>query len=60
MITPELIDYIRQRKQFGITKEGIVLALLSVGWSMEDINAGYARAESPDGLPKPPPPPVGN
>ncbi len=44
MYTPELVAYIRQQRVSGIPPETIRLALISSGWSTEDIRNSFAVA----------------
>jgi hypothetical protein len=47
MINQQLIDYIRQQLTAGVTREIIKTALISQGWSEQDINEGFTTIEKP-------------
>lgn len=46
MITPQLLDYIKQQTQQGTAKETIISTLIAQGWQQVDVDAGFVQVES--------------
>ncbi len=53
MINQQLLDYIKQQQQQGITKASIYADLVAIGWQPQDIQAGFVALEQPVAV-KPP------
>jgi hypothetical protein len=47
MVTQEQLDYIKSQLAAGVSKESIQIALVSQGWSKEDVMQGFAMATNP-------------
>lgn len=47
MINQQLLNYIRQQLGVGATKESIKTALISQGWSEQDVTEGFTVIEKP-------------
>lgn len=58
MITPQIVDYIKQAKSAGQSREQIVSSLLSAGWTKEQINQAFISVEN--NIPLPPSSPTNN
>lgn len=57
MINQQLLDYVRQQKTAGISKEAIIQALAAGGWTANDVNEAFMAIEGVKVPPPPPPPP---
>jgi len=62
MTTQELLDYIKQQLDQGVSREEIKNRLLSAGWQEKDIEEAFSvifgiPSETPQVSPPPPPPP---
>jgi hypothetical protein len=59
MVNPQLLQYVRAQRAAGVSKEDIVKALATGGWSAQDANEAFAALDvpPPPTAPKPPPPP---
>ena len=53
MVTPQLLDYVRQQLAAGIPKEEISKALLLMNWPVADINEAFASLDNPPPAPSP-------
>jgi hypothetical protein len=53
VVTPQLLDYIRQQFAAGVTKEGIQPALISQGWSEQDVKEAFMALEKAPPIPTP-------
>jgi uncharacterized RDD family membrane protein YckC len=53
MVTPQLLDYIKQQTQQGTAKEIINSTLVAQGWKQEDIDAGFVQVEGGTAVPTP-------
>ncbi len=42
MVSPQLLDYIRQQLATGVSKEEIIQALVTTGWQGQDINDAFS------------------
>ncbi|MHB8660868.1 MAG: DKNYY domain-containing protein [Minisyncoccota bacterium] len=42
MVSPQLLDYIRQQLAAGVSKEEIVQSLITTGWQGQDINDAFS------------------
>ncbi len=51
MVTPQLLDYIRQQLAAGIKKEAIWLALISQGWSEQDVTEAFTTLGKTPSIP---------
>ena len=47
MVTPQIVNYIRQNLAAGLVKEDIEKALLGAGWAAQDITDGFNTIEHP-------------
>ncbi|MFZ2500908.1 MAG: hypothetical protein WAW90_02890, partial [Minisyncoccia bacterium] len=53
MVSPQLLDYIRQSLATGASKEDISKALITTGWQVSDINEAFASIEGLPSVPQP-------
>lgn len=51
MVTPELVDYIRESLKGGSSEDQIVQALRDAGWEEVDVKAGFATVRSSPAAP---------
>jgi hypothetical protein len=53
MITPQILDYVRQQLVAGVSREQILQNLSTQGWSQQDINEAFAAVEATANVPRP-------
>ncbi|KUK83168.1 MAG: hypothetical protein XD98_0413 [Microgenomates bacterium 39_6] len=51
MITEELVDYVKQQRQDGVSDQAIREAILSVGWTEEDADQALSSSLAPSSPP---------
>ena len=54
MITPQILDYVRQQLGAGVSREQILQNLSTQGWSQQDINEAFAAVKTTANVPQPP------
>jgi hypothetical protein len=54
MVTPQLLDYIRQNLATGLARADIEKALVAAGWAVQDITDGFTAIEHPGSAVPPP------
>ncbi|MHB8660964.1 MAG: WD40/YVTN/BNR-like repeat-containing protein [Minisyncoccota bacterium] len=52
MVTPQLLDYIRQQLVAGVSKEEIIQSLITTGWQGQDINDAFSTIGTQSALPQ--------
>lgn len=46
MVNQQLLDYIKQQLQQGVSRDNITNNLISQGWQQSDVNEGFSSIEN--------------